>query len=63
MSKFDSYVLHIEQPTLDKLNELRDLTYELRGRHVDFDRLIYLAVRGRITAIKYKIKMEGKHYE
>ena len=63
MSSFDSYVLHIEQPTLDKLNELRDLTYYLNGRYVDFDRLVYLAVRGRITAVKYKIKKEGKHHE
>ena len=60
MSSFDSYVLHIEQPTLDKLNELRVLTYELNGRFVDFDRLVYLAVRGRITAVKYKIKKEEK---
>lgn len=52
--KFDSYVLHIEQDTLDKLNQARDLTIEVRGRTLDFNTLVNKALRRYITAIKYE---------
>ena len=54
--KFDSYVLHIEQNTLDKLNEARDLTIDVRGRTLDFNTLINKALGRYITAIKYESK-------
>ena len=54
--KFDSYVLHIEQNTLDKLNEARDLTIEVRGRTLDFNTLVNKALGRYITAIKYESK-------
>ena len=52
--KFDSYVLHIEQNTLDKLNEARDLTIDVRGRTLDFNTLVNKALGRYITAIKYE---------
>ena len=54
MTKFDSYVLHIEQDTLDKLNEARDLTIDVRGRTLDFNTLVNKALGRYITAIKYE---------
>ena len=56
MTKFDSYVLHIEQDTLDKLNQARDLTIEVRGRTLDFNKLVNKALGRYITAIKYEAK-------
>jgi hypothetical protein len=56
MTKFDSYVLHIEQDTLDKLNQARDLTIEVRGRTLDFNKLVNMALGRYITAIKYEAK-------
>jgi len=41
---FDSYVLHIEQDTLDKLNQARDLTIEVRGKTLDFNKLVNKAL-------------------
>lgn len=52
--KFDSYVLHIEQDTLDKLNQARDLTIIVRGKTLDFNTLVNKAMRRYITAIKYE---------
>ena len=54
--KFDSYVLHIEQDTLDKLNQARDLTIDVRGRTLDFNTLVNKALGRYITAIKYESK-------
>ena len=54
--KFDSYVLHIEQDTLDKLNQARDLTIDVRGRTLDFNTLVNKALGRYITAIKYEAK-------
>lgn len=54
--KFDSYVLHIEQNTLDKLNEARNLTIDIRGRTLDFNTLVNKALGRYITAIKYEAK-------
>lgn len=54
--KFDSYVLHIEQDTLDRLNEARDLTIEVRNRTLDFNMLVNKALGRYITAIKYEAK-------
>lgn len=51
---FDSYVLHIEQDTLDKLNQARDLTIEVRGKTLDFNKLVNKALGRYITAIKYE---------
>ena len=56
MTKFDSYVLHIEQDTLDKLNQARDLTIDVRGRTLDFNTLVNKALGRYITAIKYEAK-------
>ena len=56
MTKFDSYVLHIEQNTLDKLNEARNLTIDIRGRTLDFNTLVNKALGRYITAIKYEAK-------
>jgi len=53
---FDSYVLHIEQDTLDKLNQARDLTIEVRGKTLDFNKLVNKALGRYITAIKYEAK-------
>jgi hypothetical protein len=52
--KFDSYVLHIEQDTLDKLNKARDLTILTRGKTLDFNTLVNKALGRYITAIKYE---------
>lgn len=52
--KFDSYVLHIEQDTLNKLNQARDLTIEVRNRTLDFNTLVNKALGRYITAIKYE---------
>lgn len=52
--KFDSYVLHIEQNTLDRLNEARDLTIDVRGKTLDFNTLVNKALGRYITAIKYE---------
>ncbi len=52
--KFDSYVLHIEQDTLDKLNQARDLTIDVRNRTLDFNTLVNKALGRYITAIKYE---------
>lgn len=54
MNNFDSYVLHIEQDTLDKLNKARDLTIITRGRTLDFNTLVNKALGRYITAIKYE---------
>ena len=54
--KFDSYVLHIEQDTLNKLNQARDLTIEVRGKTLDFNKLVNKALGRYITAIKYEAK-------
>jgi len=54
--KFDSYVLHIEQNTLDKLNEARNITIDVRGRTLDFNTLVNKALGRYITAIKYEAK-------
>lgn len=59
--KFDSYVLHIEQNTLDKLNEARDLTIDVRGRTLDFNTLVNKALGRYITAIKYESKRMGEN--
>ena len=49
--KFDSYVLHIEQDTLDRL-----LNIEVRNRTLDFNTLVNKALGRYITAIKYEAK-------
>lgn len=54
MTKFDSYILHIEQDTLDRLNEARDLTLEVRNRTLDFNTLVNKALGRYITALKYE---------
>lgn len=54
MTKFDSYLLHIEQDTLDRLNEARNLTIDVRGRTLDFNTLVNKALGRYITAIKYE---------
>lgn len=54
MTKFDSYVLHIEQDTLDKLNQARDLTIDVRNRTLDFNTLVNKALGRYITALKYE---------
>ncbi len=54
MTKFDSYVLHIEQDTLDKLNQARDLTSDVRNRTLDFNTLVNKALGRYITALKYE---------
>ena len=53
---FDSYVLHIEQRTLDRLNEIRDLKIKLSGKAFDFDKLVYLSLGRYLTAIRYEDK-------
>ena len=58
--KFDSYVLHIEQDTLDKLNQARDLTIDVRNRTLDFNTLVNKALGRYITAIKYESKRMGE---
>lgn len=52
--KFDSYVLHIEQDTLDKLNQARDLTIDVRNKTLDFNTLVNKALGRYITALKYE---------
>lgn len=57
-NKFDSYVLHIEQSTLDKLNGTRELLIENRGRAYDFDLIIRKALGRYLTALKYEAKQK-----
>lgn len=52
--KFDSYILHIEQDTLDRLNEARYLTIEVRNKTLDFNTLVNKALGRYITALKYE---------
>lgn len=52
--KFDSYVLHIEQDTLDKLNQARDLTIDVRNKTLDFNTLVNKSLGRYITALKYE---------
>lgn len=59
-SKFDSYVLHIEQDTLDRLNDLRDLIYDSKGKAVGFDLIIRKALGRYKTAIKYNESKKGR---
>lgn len=56
MSNIDSYLLHIEPKTLDRLNEARELAYERFGRLDEFDRIVYAGLGRYITALKYQIK-------
>ena len=58
-SKFDSSVVHIEQKTLDRLNEVHAALLEHRGGYKSFDRIIYFALGKYLTAINYEAKRKS----
>lgn len=59
MSKFDSYTLHIEQKTLDKLNEVYGLLIKNTGKSRDFNYIIVKAMGYYATQIKYQNKRKN----
>lgn len=61
LTVFDSYVLHIEQKTLDRLNEVRELIIKNSHRYYDFDRIVYLSLGKQLTALKYQAKIKGNN--
>lgn len=59
MKKFDSYNIHIEQSTLDKLNEAHQLLVDLKGEHRSFDYIISKSIGYYLTQNKYRNKIKN----
>lgn len=56
LKKWDSYVLHIEPGTLDKLSAVHDLIFQESGQLRSFDKIINSALGRYMTALKYQAK-------